>query len=53
MLEAAGKIESLAGALEGRPVKMTMFRGETEEFALQQHRKLRLEQCGAQGVVSA
>ena len=27
----AAKIESLAGALEGGPVRVTVFRGETEE----------------------
>src|SRR5262245_44626885 len=42
----SAKIESLAGALEGGPVRVTVFRGETEEYALQQHRKLRPDHAG-------
>ena len=42
----AAKIDSLAGALEGGPVKVTVFRGETEEQALQHHRKLRPDHAG-------
>jgi len=42
----AAKIDSLAGALEGGPVKVTVFRGETEEQALQRHRKLRPDHAG-------
>jgi len=42
----AAKIDSLAGVLEGGPVKVTVFRGETEEYELQQHRKLRPDHAG-------
>src|SRR5215467_15979243 len=42
----AAKIESLAGALEGGPVRVPVFRGETEEYALHQHRKLRPDHAG-------
>jgi hypothetical protein len=34
------------GALEGTPIRCTVFRRETEEFALQQHRKLRPDHAG-------
>ena len=42
----AAKIDAMAGVLEGGPVKVTVFRGETEEHALQRHRKLRPDQAG-------
>src|SRR5262245_44915926 len=42
----AAKIDSLTGALEGGPVRVTVFRGETEEYALQRHRKLRPDHAG-------
>jgi hypothetical protein len=42
----AEKVDTLAGALEGGPVKVTAFRGETEEQALQRHRKLRPDHAG-------
>jgi hypothetical protein len=42
----AAKIESLTGALEGGPVRVTVFCSETEEFALQRHRKFRPDHAG-------
>src|SRR5262245_48687487 len=42
----AAKIDAMAGVIEGGPVRVTVFRGETEEQALQRHRKLRLDHAG-------